>query len=148
MKKVLPIVLITTFVVLLFIPFDTVVVPEWRVRLVDEHGTPYPGKLVRQFCDNYTLGVSPCQNAPDAMQDTDSNGYVVFPKRVISMSVGARIIRTLSNVLLAFAHGSLGTSTYLDSSGPQGYKTLRYDAAALPPEHFVLPSNGESPGSE
>jgi hypothetical protein len=142
MRKLILIGSIVISIAVLFVPLNTVVVPEWRVQLINEYGVPYQGKLVRQFCDNYTLGVSPCQDAPDAMQNTDSNGYVVFPERIISMNLGARIFRTLTNVLFAFSHGSLGTSVYLDSSGPKGYKTLSYVPGVAPPDRFILPSDG------
>lgn len=137
-KKVIAVILFC--VLISFIPFPTILVPEWKVQVVDENGNPYKNKLVRQFCDNYTLGVHPCEEAGDFMKLTDENGYVVFPERKVWLSLTSRLIRSFLNLLMLLAHGSYGVSIYLDSSGPQGYKTLKYKSGENLPEKFVLPS--------
>ena len=140
MKKYLLIALVISIVIGSIIPYRTVFVPVWRVRVLDENGQPYKGQLVRQFCDNYSLGVSPCSGS-DFGRRTDENGYVEFPERTIVASLVFRIIKTLASYLLLLAHGSVGSEIYLDSSGPGGYRTLRYDGGGGPPPHeFVLPS--------
>ncbi len=122
-----------------FIPVPTVIVPEWKVRVVDENGKPYKKQIVRQICYNYTLGVSPC-DSKDSLKKTDNNGYVSFPERKIWMSFSMRIIRSFFNYLMLIAHGSVGTDIYLDSSGPNGLKTSEYDSWKPLPKDFVLSS--------
>lgn len=137
-KKVIAVVLFCALIS--FIPFSTTLVPEWNVQVVDENGNPYKGKLVRQSCNSYTLGIHPCSVASDADRLTDENGYVVFPERKIAASLFSRIVRSIFNFVMIFAHGSYGVDVYLDSSGPQGYKMLEYIPEEQIPEKFILPS--------
>lgn len=140
MKRYLVIAIVAVLLVGSLIPYRTVFVPRWRVKVVDENGKPYKGQLVRQFCDNYSLDVSPCSN-DDANQRSDENGYVEFPERVIVANLVFRICKPLLSYVLLLAHGSVGSDIYLDSSGPTGYRTLRYDPdSGLPPNELVLPS--------
>ena len=125
---------------ILIFPFKTVMVPEWKVRVVDEKGIPYKQKLVRQFCDNYTLDLQPCSYSPDSAKYTDDDGYITFPERAYSTPLLLRAFLTAKSLVMVLAHGSLGTSVYIDSSGPNGYKTLRYQGAGKPPDILVLPS--------
>ena len=130
---------ITIGILVSFIPFPTVIVPEWKLKVVTENGLPYKNQLVRQFCYNHTLGVSPCSYANDSMQLTDENGYVSFPERKFYMSLSGRIVRSIANTLMLLAHGSVGTEVYLDSPGSGGYKTLKYDSSKPLPKEFLLP---------
>jgi hypothetical protein len=137
-KKVIPILIL--LIALTFIPFNTTLVPEWKVQVVDENGKPYKDKLVRQFCYNYTLGVSPCSDADDSLKLTEENGYVVFPERKINMSLLFRLVRPVFYYVMRLAHGSYGVDIYLDSTSPAGYKTLKYIPGEPLPEKFILPS--------
>lgn len=139
MKKIL-LALIVGIIVLLFIPFETTLVPEWKLRVINENGNPYKGKIIREMCYNYTLGISPCSEANDSMQRTDENGYVIFPERKIDASLFFRVTRSIFNFVMLIAHGSYGVDIYVDSSGPQGYKTLEYKSNEPLPEKFILPS--------
>lgn len=121
------------------IPFDTTLVPEWRLRVVNEAGSPYKGQRVRQFCYSYTLGISPCYDSNDFMRETDENGYIVFPERKINASLLSRALRTAFNFTMQIAHGSFGESVYVDATGPTGHKTLEYIPGHPPPEIFILP---------
>lgn len=127
-------------IILFFIPFNTTLVPEWKLQVVNENDIPYKGKLVRQFCKSYTLGISPCDNSGNAMQLTDENGYVVFPKREIRLAIISRLVRSVFNFIMLFAHGSYGVTVDVDSSGPQGYKRLEYISGQSLPEKLVLPT--------
>ncbi len=138
-KKQNAILVLIVGLILSFIPFPTKVVPEWKLKVVDENGRPYKNQIVRQFCENYTLGVDPCSNN-DSLSRTDENGYVLFPERKIWMSFSMRIINSIFNYLMLIAHGGVGTDIFLDSSGPNGYKTLKYYSWKPLPKEFVLPS--------
>jgi hypothetical protein len=138
MKKavIIGIIALTIFL----IPFETTLVPEWKIRVVDENGNPYLGKLIGQVCHSYTLGVSPCSEANDIAQVTDRDGYVIFPERKIKLSLLSRIIRSVFNFVMLIAHGSFGIDVYLHSSGPHGYKTVKYVSGEPLPDKFILPS--------
>ena len=124
---------------LALIPFKTTMVPRWRIQVVDEKGAPYQGKLVRQFCDDYTLRVDPCRMHADSMQLTDENGYVDFPERTFWLSALSRLLRNGYSILLLIAHGSRGSDIAVDSSGPMGYKRVEYDGDGPLPDKIVLP---------
>ncbi len=71
-----PLVLLGCLALVLIIPFPTEVVPEWRIRIVDEAGKPFAEKFVRQGWAHYSLEFC-CGDTEDRW--TDGNGYVVFP---------------------------------------------------------------------
>lgn len=129
----------------LLIPYQTVLAPEWRVQVIDNSGKPYVGQKVRQFCSDYTLDINLCTDR-SAAQFTDQNGYVIFPERTYSSSTVVRLLATLKKSIFRYlAHGSVGTSVYLDSSGPAGYATLEYTADMQePPAIFLLKSENIS----
>lgn len=138
--KALAVLIVLLGVIVSLIPFNTIVVPAWRVKVVNEAGVPYVGMGVRQFCYSYTLGISPCHDSNDFMRETDSSGYVVFPERRITASLISRIVRTIYHLVMKkIADGSVGVSVYVDATGPEGYKTLKYESGKAPPELFVLP---------
>ena len=143
-KKYLVVIGLAVVAVCFFIPYRTVLVPKWRLQVVNENGVPYPNKLVRQFCTNYTLDADPCSlAADDTYRFTDENGYVEFSEKSFSMSLLPRILTTCKSYLFILAHGSVGSDVYVDSSGPDGYKVLNYaPGSGLPPDHFILPSKG------
>lgn len=124
-----------------FVPFQTEMVPAWRIRVVNERGEPYSSHLVRQFCDNYWLDSNPCQTSTDFISHTDKDGYVEFPRRTVRLSLFSRIVRPILSIILGiFAHGSIGKDIFLDSSGPKGYRTLKYVSGEPLPTEFILPS--------
>ncbi len=121
------------------IPYSTTLVPEWKLRVIDEKGNAYRGKLVREACYSYTLGIHPCYEAGDVMQNTDENGYVFFSEKKIRASMLSRALRTAYNFVMQIADGSFGERVYVDATGPQGYKTLKYIPGEPLPTEFVLP---------
>lgn len=129
----------------LLVPVKTVMVPEWRIRVVDEAGKPYTEQKVRQFCNDYTLDLNLCIEQ-SAAQFTDLDGYVRFPERAYSASKALRIFATVKKSVLVFiAHDSMGTRVYVDSSGPAGYATLEYTSdMAEPPTELLLKSENAS----
>ena len=126
------------------LPFDTIFVPEWTIRVVDENGAPYKGLYVAQYCTNYILNIHPCEGAADASKATDGDGYVTFPERKIRASLLYRIVRPVLSYILSFVHGGSGVHGDLVSTGPQGYADLKYTPGESLPKEFVIPS-GEHP---
>lgn len=140
MKKIIIIAIALLLTFLAFIPFETILVPEWHIRVEDENGNPYIGKLVGQTCENYTLGVSPCAEAEDVGRYTDSEGFVTFPARKIKLSLVSRTFRSIFNYAKLIAHGSVGIDVYVHASGPTGYMVLKYEHGKAVPQKLILPS--------
>lgn len=133
-------------VAFLFIPYQTVLVPTWRLRVVDENGNPYKGQWIKQICHHYTFDVEPC--AEGESQYTDENGYVEFPERSFSMGLLHRIVVGAKNYLTLIPHGGVGPRIYLMSIDyPAGSATLNYDwgSGSLPEQWIISSKNAYRP---
>ena len=95
-------------------PFKTTVVPEWRIRVVDETGQPFAGVRVSQSWYHYSYGVSDGED-----RYADQNGYVTFPERAFSAPMLYRVLRSALAQLLTLAHGSTGIRSYVWAVTPE-----------------------------
>ncbi|MGD9628008.1 MAG: hypothetical protein AB7V18_02055 [Pyrinomonadaceae bacterium] len=121
------------------VPFNTTLVPEWTVVVIDESGTPYANLEIVQSCESYTFSVDLCgAEAQDRVKATNRDGAVTFPERTIRLSLWSRVFRFVTNLALLLAHGSFGTEAYLSTSGPQGFVRLDY-VSGNPPDVFLVP---------
>lgn len=124
-------------IILIFIPFETVTIPEWRIRIVNDSGNPIPGVVLRQHWNNYSFDFS----AVDVKEEdkiSDSSGYVTFPARTDRASVFFRIIAYLLDVVkIGIVHSSTGihatvlSPDYSDSS-------VSYDGSGPLPDTLVI----------
>lgn len=137
MKKKIIITVIILFIISL-IPFPTTMVPEWKLKVVDENDKPYQNLLVRQHCRNYTLNRDCSGDEPNPY--TNQDGEVVFPKRTVSMSLLIRGMTTMGSLFQKFFsyHGELGSRVTVDASGPLGYQRLEYKPGEPLPDKFIL----------
>ena len=120
------------------IPFETTVVPKWKVRVVDETGAPYASMRVRQSWKHYTLETEAGENSDTRW--TDMEGYVEFPERIVNASILSRVVRSaFAGLGKLLAHGGLGIRAYIDTSGPQGYSAIDYTPGNPLPNRLVLP---------
>jgi hypothetical protein len=99
-------------VMVLLIPFPTTVVPEWRLRLVDEQGKPRAGVQVTQVWKHYSLEWGGCCDNEEERW-TDGNGFVVFPRRTIWAGLLRRIVFPIWARVLTLAHGGSGIHAYV-----------------------------------
>ena|ERR1044072_301536 len=99
--------------VLLF-PYQTTVVPEWRIRVVDETGKPFAGARVRQEWRHYSYNVGDGDD-----RNADENGYVVFPERTFTAPLLYRVLRSGVAYLLTLAHGSIGIRASVWAVSPE-----------------------------
>jgi hypothetical protein len=120
------------------VPFDTVFVPEWKLRLVDENGNPWRGQYVAQYCTNYTLGIHPCEDQENASQITDQDGVVLFPERRIRANLLYRIFRPVFGLFLLLLNGEYGENGYLSTSGPYGSQVIRFEPDGPLPIEIVI----------
>ena len=96
----------------LLVPFPTVVVPPWKVRVVDTAGRPCPDREVRNSWMHETL--NPVFDSGE-MRNTDAAGYVEFPRRWIWSPLIWRIVAPVLSAVLTFMHGGGGRSATIDT---------------------------------
>jgi hypothetical protein len=71
-----------------FVPYRSTTSPEWLIQVVDTNGKPVPGLWVRQEWSYFGIDVAPYVES----RQTDSQGRVVFPPRVIWASLSSRLL--------------------------------------------------------
>ena len=80
---------------LLVYPYETTVVPDWRVRVVDENGNPVSGVTVTEYWRHMSFE----SDDHHAEAITDYSGYVSFPGRTTRAPLIRRAIGSLINRL-------------------------------------------------
>lgn len=100
----------------LFVPYPTVTIPEWQVRVVDENGTPIMNFEVRQTWSNGSG-----RNETVESQITNEQGFATFPARREILPLSFRLvlgfIGWVNNLIMP--HGSLN-SGYARIWAPEG----------------------------
>lgn len=109
---------------LLLYPFETTVVPEWRIHVSDQNGKSMRGIPIREVWSNYLI------ESHDHEEDllTDADGYITFPRRTIKANFLVRIVKTTINKLNV--HGG---------SGPTAYLLVIGDYSAATDEPYYVP---------
>ena len=109
----LAVVTLMSFAVLAVYPFETTIIGEWKLRVIDEQGKPAPDVPISESWDNYRIGV------PDQTEIlvSDNNGYIVFPQRTVRISLFKRFLGIIANALRMHGH-SEGPGAYLLVQGP------------------------------
>jgi hypothetical protein len=122
--------------VAVWIPFRTVVVPRWRVQVVDFTDSP----CVRQTVDESWAHYSLSDESHGDYQKTDSHGFVEFPERTISKNLVQRIVYPIIAYALILAHGSAGIDAYVHASEPvnAGVFGLKYDWMRPMPDKLII----------
>jgi len=82
-------IILAMIVTLLLYPLESTVVPQWRVRVLDEAGNSVRGVRLRESWSDYSV------ESHDHTEDlsTDADGYVTFPRRTVKASLLVRIAR-------------------------------------------------------
>ena len=91
------------------LPFETTVVPAWRIRVVDEAGNPIAGVNAREHWQHYTVET----RGHEELLITDENGYVSFPARSVRASILDRIIGVIRNIATTAIHTSFGPHAHV-----------------------------------
>lgn len=120
-------------------PYETIVIPAWRIRVVDEYGEAYRGMAVTQAWKHYTLETEAGQNLDTHV--TNDSGYVEFPERRIKASFIRRLFLTVFSGVMTLAHGGFGVHAYIYASGPPGYSEAKYVVGKPLPSQLVLTSD-------
>lgn len=107
------------------IPYETTVVPTWKLRVVDERGSPHAGIKTRESWRHYSLTLTGGGDEEDRW--TDKNGYVEFPRRTIRMSAIKRLALRGLTTINRTMHSSTGVHAYVMAWGPQGINDINYE---------------------
>jgi hypothetical protein len=117
-------------------PFESTVVPAWRLRVVDEDGRACPGTQVNQGWKHYSIDLEAGDNGE--YKFTDSNGYVEFSRRTIRASLIRRIVAPVIAHALVIAHGGTGISGYVFTSGMKEGPWLNYKPGKALPDKILV----------
>lgn len=101
-----------------FIPVKSLNCPAWDVCVTDHSGRPVSGVTVRLTCRNYSAE----QDSHETDAVTDAQGNVAFSAQTLSVSLGRRILATLSSAR-AGTHASFGphASVFAFGNGLEGF---------------------------
>src|SRR2546428_7929387 len=111
-KTLLALLAVPTLVII-FVPWNTTIVPPVRVQVFDETGKPAASVRVEQEWE-YTALDSYSQSA---VALTDSAGFVAFPKRSIRISVARKTIGFMANMLPLICAYGFGPSGSISANG-------------------------------
>ena len=90
--RILVIAAFLIFVVTLLYPFQTTIVPEWNLRIVDDAGAPVREINVTEHWQHYLLESA----GHEEVQTTNQDGLVSFGARTIRASVTRRLLARTS----------------------------------------------------
>lgn len=121
-------------------PFESEVVPAWRLRVVDENGRAVADQEAQQSWIDHALDTTGWH---EQARTTDANGYVAFPHRTVRASLLRRVAMPVINLL---THGGVGAAASVrvyNSAGDAA--SVAYKQGATLPELIVLPPLKKSP---
>lgn len=111
MKKKIILTLVI-FIILSFIPFPTVLSPEWKIRVINEKNQPFVNVELKLICSDYDTNINLCSER----QKTDENGYATFSKKTFWGSFMFRIITSVGSFIfhiVSAGHSSYGLEVYV-----------------------------------
>jgi hypothetical protein len=83
--------LLAIFVIALlvfFVPYSSTTSPQWVIQVVDRNGKPVPSLPVKQEWSYFGIDLAPWVDN----RQTDAEGRVTFPRRVIWASLASRFL--------------------------------------------------------
>jgi hypothetical protein len=119
------------FLGILFLPLESSVVPEAKVVVVDDSGTPMPNVLVKQQWKD--VGVED-QIHVDLVR-TNENGVASFPTRKGRSSLGRRLLKVVWRTATQGAHASIwpyGVLTAYANDDPNRWGSVGYNSDTWP----------------
>lgn len=91
-------------------PYETIVVPEWRLSVLNLEGQPEPDVLVRQSWGHYSLEPEPYH---ELQARTNSQGIVTFPAHNIKACVALRLFGAVRSFVKTGIHASYGPHSWV-----------------------------------
>lgn len=125
-------------VLLLLYPFQTTIVPEWSLKVVDEEGGAVGDINVTEHWQHFLLEAA----AQEELKRAGDNGSVKFPARTIRASLIRRGLATISRIKSAGWRARRSPAASIVVWGNEGYATTVavYDPSQLPQSHVIVPS--------
>ena len=80
--------IVLVFFLFFFAPYKSTTSPDWVIQVVDEHGKPVSGLGVAEEWSYFGIDFA----ASIDNKQTDTQGRVVFPRRVIWASLASRLL--------------------------------------------------------
>lgn len=100
---------------ILFVPYESIVVPAASVRVVDMSGRALPDVLVKQEWHDAT---TEDQQHEDLVK-TDENGVASFPVRKVRSTLLKRIVRVIWHVATQGVHANIGSTAAITAYADQ-----------------------------
>ncbi len=126
--------IIVGIALILLFPYKTTIVPELKIKAVDNEGNAVPHASFRQSWDNYSYGINGGVDLKG-----DDNGYVVLPERSFYAPLIYRIPRSALAYLLILAHGSVGNAASLNAFNDKcSSEHLDYEQLKSRPDVIVI----------
>ena len=94
------------------IKISTPATPHWEVWVIDQDGHPLKGMTVRMSWQNYSVETT----GHEEDLQTDENGHVVFPSRILTASIKDRFFGTVRSAQ-GGVHASFGPHAYVFAFG-------------------------------
>lgn len=123
---------------LLFYPFQTTIVPEWTLKVVDEEGAAVREVNVTEHWQHFLLE----NEAHEELKPVADNGSVEFPARTIRASLMRRGVATIRRIEHGGWRARRSPAASIVVWGNKEYATTVavYDASHLPQSHVTVPS--------
>jgi hypothetical protein len=116
--------------VILFIPFPSLIVPNWRFRVVDVNGNICANRRVTESWAHYSIYIDD-GNSQTENRQTNGEGYVEFPARKVWAPLIWRVIGSVIAHVLIFAHGSAGPNASIWATGLKDKAWIDYESEGL-----------------
>ena len=135
-KRNLKLILICFVVLIVIYPFESVVLPVWKLRVVDMSGNACPNMQVNQGWSHYSLRL---QSPGDSeFRFTNQSGDVQFPARTIRASLLRRTVVPIIAHVMVIAHGSTGIHGYVFATGMRDGPFMNYEPGKQLPSRLVV----------
>jgi hypothetical protein len=123
---------------LLFYPFQTTIVPEWSLRVVDEEGAVVRDVNVTEHWQHFLLESS----SHEDVRRVAENGVVSFPERTIRSSLVSRGLATIGRIKRDGWRARRSPAASVVVWGNPSYATTVevYVPSKLPQSHVMVPT--------
>ncbi|PWT93496.1 MAG: hypothetical protein C5B55_04460 [Blastocatellia bacterium] len=135
-KSRLKLILVALLVGLAVYPFESIVIPAWKLRVIDTTGEPCPNMRVNEGWGHNSLKLQSAGEGDFML--TNQSGYVQFPARTIRASLIRRTVVPLIAHVMVIAHGSTGIHGYVFATGMRDGPLLEYESGRQLPGEIVV----------
>ena len=130
--------LVVSVLLPIFYPFQTTIVPEWNLKVVDEEGATVRDVNVTEHWQHFLLEKA----AHEDVRRVGETGIVSFPVRSIRASLLQRGLATIGRIKDDGWRARRSPAASVVVWGNKDYATTVavYNSSELPPSHVMVPS--------